>query len=106
MKKLEKIQYENFVNEILPPPWEFSWAEWIINNGFEANGICKFSEKKIKIVYKVKHHEDLVRTILHELAHIFVGQEHSYDKVFWHMYESLIQINWAFIHQVEKQVML
>jgi Zn-dependent peptidase ImmA (M78 family) len=99
MKKLSKEHYENFVSEILPQPWKFCWAEWIISSGIDANGICKFNEKVIKVVYNVKHHEDLARTILHELAHVFVGQEHGHDKVFWKMYENLIQINWTFIHQ-------
>jgi len=112
MKKLDKSVYENFIKELLPVPWTFKWYKSLGSGDNLGQVVIGGIDNKheMRIVYEVKHHEDLVRTILHEFAHIFVGFGKNdkngviigtgggHTKEFWAMYEKLIKINWAFIH--------
>ncbi len=102
-KLLKQDEYISFARSLLPPYWKVEWTKFIQKNGEAANGICKFNQKTIKLVWKKSmFHEDLARTILHEVTHVHLGIDkvkNGHDKEFWMYYESMLKIHAHFVYQ-------
>lgn len=62
--------------------WRFEW-----DNAKRQFGQCRFGEKIIRmsrVLTELNSREDVLDTILHEIAHALIGPQHHHD-VFWQM---------------------
>lgn len=91
MKITRKQQLITFANKLLPSDWKFIPVDWIVKDGEDCNGICKFNTKEVKVVFKNRTIYDIQRTIIHEYVHVKLGvnEKPSHSKNFYTLLNAL-----------------
>ena len=70
-------------NELLKEHGYYDWKT-VIDRAKNRLGICRYSRKEIGLsrdFVELNSQEEVLQTILHELAHVIAGPKHNHDWV-------------------------